>query len=79
MDLVDDNDPISAKELVESILYPRLTTLFQAEQASFVRLFQGYLQVDSIDEMVVIDETFFFFFFGTDTCHVDQFSPVMSD
>jgi len=62
MDLVDeDNDTMSAQELVEWILHPVPMTLYRAEQVGFVRLFRGYSQADSIDEMVVIIEAIFFF------------------
>jgi len=78
MDLVEeDDDPMSAQELVQLILHPTPMTLYQAEQSGFVRLFRGYSQADSIDEMVVIVGVFFFF--CTDICHVDSFSPVVSD
>ena len=61
MGLVDeDKNPISAQELVELILDPTPMTLYHAEQAGFVRLFRGYSKADSIDKMVVLNETSFF-------------------
>jgi len=61
MDLVEeDNNLFSAKELINFILNPPQKTLLEAEQLGFIRLFRGYSQADSLDDMVRTSHLSFF-------------------